>query len=449
MMRSLLAKNPKQGEVWFLLGYEYAAQKQKSEAIKAYSEALKYCDEETKLKIAAELLKIASIADSEDSTGAAEATSFTGVVNTADATNLVDITNSTATRNSTDIRNSTDTTKPTDITASAERTYPDSDNSNPAAEEKSSSPSSKVIPFQVLAGGKQQDEPDAPAPVTFKDVGGLTEIKDTIRMKIIEPFLRPGLFQHFKKKVGGGILLYGPPGCGKTYLAKATAGECQAYFKSVHITDILSKYIGDSEKNIKSIFDTARAHRPCILFFDEIDSIGFNRARLSSEHFRPVIDQFLMEIEGIDSNTDNILIIGATNMPWDVDPAFKRPGRFDKSLFIPPPDLEARAVIFQLKLSERPVDALDYVNLARRTELYSGADIENVVEVAAENVIAEIMETGSERNIGMKDLLSAIEKTQPSTLEWLRTIKNYVKYANQTGLYNDVEKYLERNKKSI
>ena len=136
-------------------------------------------------------------------------------------------------------------------------------------------------------------------------------------------------------------------------------------------------------------------------------------------------------------------------MPWDVDAAFKRPGRFDKSLFIPPPDLEARAVIFQLKLFERPTEKIDYMELARRTDLYSGADIENVVEVATEAVITEIMQTNLERSITMPDLLLAVEKTSPTTLEWLRTIRNYVKYANQTGLYDDVEQYLRKIKRSL
>ncbi|HYE12351.1 MAG TPA: ATP-binding protein, partial [Patescibacteria group bacterium] len=191
---------------------------------------------------------------------------------------------------------------------------------------------------------------------------------------------------------------------------------------------------------------TARARKPCILFFDEIDSIGFNRAKLSSEHLRPVIDQLLTEIEGIDSNTDKLLIIGATNMPWDVDPAFKRPGRFDKMIFVPPPDKKARAVIFKLKLQEKPIAELDFELLANKTELYSGADIENVVEAATEDVISEIMRTGVEREINMKDILTAIDNTRPSTIEWLKTVKNYVKYANQSGLYNDVENFLSKHK---
>ena len=134
-------------------------------------------------------------------------------------------------------------------------------------------------------------------------------------------------------------------------------------------------------------------------------------------------------------------------MPWDVDPAFKRPGRFDKMIFVSPPDDEARATIFQIKLQDRPMEQIDYALLAKETDLYSGADIENVIELAAEEVINEIMRTGVERPLTMQDLKNAIQSTQPSTIDWLRTVKNYVKYANQGGLYNDVESFLSRYKR--
>jgi len=306
--------------------------------------------------------------------------------------------------------------------------------------------------LRVIEGRKgaknDQDDGELPA-ISFNDVGGLEDLKEIISMKIIKPFINPGLFNKFKKKSGGGILLFGPPGCGKTYIARATAGECNAQFIPVYITDILDPYLGMSSQNIKEIFAVARSKRPCILFFDEIDTIGYSRAKLSAEHMRPVVDQLLSEIEGIDSSTDKLLIIGATNMPWDVDSAFKRPGRFDKSVFVPPPDETARASVFTLKLEGRPVENVDCKLLAKATELYSGADIENVVEVAAENVINEILSTGNERPISMKDLIDAVTNTKPSTIAWLRTIKNYVKYANQAGLYNDVEKFLARHKKVL
>ncbi len=303
--------------------------------------------------------------------------------------------------------------------------------------------------FKVIEGGKQTREipiEEKVKTVTFADVGGLEDLKKIISLKIIKPFVTPGLFEKFKKKVGGGILLYGPPGCGKTYIAKATAGECQARFISVQISDILDPYLGMSEQKLKEIFATARAQKPSILFFDEMDALGYHRAKSTSELLRPLVDQLLAEIEGIDSNTDRLLIIAATNMPWDIDPAFKRPGRFDRLIFVAPPDEVAREEIFRLKLAERPVGAIDLRSLAKLTPFYSGADIEHVVELAVERVVDEILSTGLERTLEMPDLLNVISETKPSTLEWLTTLKNYVKYSNQSGLYDEVAKYLTKNK---
>ena len=180
--------------------------------------------------------------------------------------------------------------------------------------------------------------------------------------------------------------------------------------------------------------------------FDEIDTIGYSRAKLTGEHMRPIIDQLLVEIEGIESSTDKMLIIGATNMPWDVDPALRRPGRFDRLIFVMPPDVNARKEIFALKLRGRPIEDIDYMELARRTELYSGADIENVVELAAENVIDSIMKTGVERKISMKDLILAIDKTKPSTLDWLKTMETYIKYGNSSSMFSDVDMFLKNTR---
>ena len=309
----------------------------------------------------------------------------------------------------------------------------------------------KEIPkFQLLQGNKNSNiiqlEEKRPAKVNFSDVGGLEELKKIIDMKIIKPFVNPGLFSKFKKKAGGGILLYGPPGCGKTFIAKATAGEIDASFYPIHIKDILDPYFGASERNLHQLFETARANRPSVMFFDEIDTIGYSRSKSNSDLIRPLVDSMLTEMDSVNTSTDKLLIIGATNMPWDVDSAFKRPGRFDKLVFVPPPDNEARKVIFQLMLRGKPVeDYIDISLLANKTHLYSGADIENVIEVATELVLIEVLESNQDRVITMDHLLLAIQQTTPSTLEWLRTIKNYIKYSNQSGLYSDVANYLKEH----
>ncbi|WP_160679320.1 AAA family ATPase [Clostridium sp. C8-1-8] len=420
LLRGLVKENPQSSNAWYLLGSEYSAVGNYSEALKSFSEALKYCDDKTKDMIIIELTKLSNMEVLNKLQPGASTKANSG---------------------------ETYETEP-----SPENIEDNIEESNEIEDMPSTEEHTNVIPLRVIEGGRNYavlDEKEENIKVTFNDVGGLDDLKETIKMKIIKPFVSPGLFDKFKKKVGGGILLFGPPGCGKTFMAKATAGECNANFIPVHITDILNPYLGQSALNVKDIFATARAKKPCVMFFDEIDTIGFNRSKLSSEHMRPVIDQLLTEIEGIDSSTQKLLIIGATNMPWDVDSAFKRPGRFDKTVFVPPPDQKAREVIFKLKLKDRPMEIIDYSTLAKLTPLYSGADIENVVEVATENVIEEIMRTGIERPIGMNDLNTAIQMTKPSTLEWLRTIKNYIKYSNQSGLYDEVDKFINANKKLL
>nr|WP_106780314.1 AAA family ATPase [Lysinibacillus timonensis] len=312
---------------------------------------------------------------------------------------------------------------------------------------------SKLQEFQPMlkvidGNGKKMNVKKTNDEVTFSDVAGLDDLKKTIHLRIISPFFNKGLFAKFKKKVGGGILFYGPPGCGKTFMARATAGECNAHFYPVKITDILDPYIGVSERNLKDIFDKARFQKPSILFFDEVDTIGFSRSK-SSSNTRGLIDTFLTEMEGIDSSTDEILVMAATNTPWDVDNALKRPGRFDRLIFVAPPDQQAREQIFKLKLEGRFVEDIDTAKLASQTEFFSGADIENVVELASESLIEEILTTGIERPLNTNDLLQALKKHQPSTLEWLRTAKNYVKYSNHGGHYNDVEQYLRKHSRRI
>ncbi|MCD1257322.1 AAA family ATPase [Paenibacillus athensensis] len=311
---------------------------------------------------------------------------------------------------------------------------------SPAAARSDRSPMFKVISGQKddAAASRKRAQEDV---ISFADVAGLTDLKKTIRMKIVSPFYNQGLFSKFRKKAGGGVLLYGPPGCGKTFMAKATAGECRAKFIPIHITDILDPYIGVSERNLHELFAKARSQKPSIVFIDELDAIGYDRAK-SSSNFRGLVDTFLTEMEGIDSSTDQVLVIGATNMPWDVDNALKRPGRFDRMIFVAPPDEEARRMIFELKLKDRLHQGIDFASLAKRSEFFSGADIENVCERAVENVLEDILESGIERPIAMRDMEQALESITASTLEWLKTAKNYVRYANQSGLYNDIEAYL-------
>jgi len=286
------------------------------------------------------------------------------------------------------------------------------------------------------------DKPDT----KFSDVGGMDQVKKEIEMKIIFPLQHPEMYKAYGKKTGGGILLYGPPGCGKTFIAKATAGEVNARFITVGLNDILDMWIGNSEKNLHEVFERARAYAPCVLFFDEIDALGASRSDMRQSSGRHLINQFLQELDGINSQNDGLLILGATNSPWHLDPAFRRPGRFDRIIFVPPPDEHAREAIFQLKLKDKPTEGIDIQKLIKYCKDFSGADIEAVIDMAIEDKLAESIRAGKPVPIQTKDLLKAIEKHAASTREWFSQAKNFALYANESGLYDDILKYLKLKK---
>ena len=283
---------------------------------------------------------------------------------------------------------------------------------------------------------------DSPG-VSFRDVGGMEDLKEEIRMKIIHPLQHPDLYQTYGKQIGGGILLYGPPGCGKTYMARATAGEVNAVFITIGIHDILDLYLGESEKKLHNLFETARLNTPCVLFFDEVDALGAKRADMRLSGGRSLINQFLAELDGIGNDNEGILIMGATNAPWHLDPAFRRPGRFDRTIFVPPPDREAREEILRLFLETRPTEDIRYRELSKTTERFSGADLKAVVDLAVENRLRDAIRQGKPGNVTTDDLQQAASKLKPTTLEWLATARNYCVFSNEGGQYDDLKAYLK------
>ncbi|HEY8899509.1 MAG TPA: tetratricopeptide repeat protein [Chthoniobacterales bacterium] len=277
---------------------------------------------------------------------------------------------------------------------------------------------------------------------TFEDIGGMESVKEEIRMKILYPLKNPDLFKAYGKKAGGGVLLYGPPGCGKTLISRATAGEIDANFLSIGIHQILDLYIGESEKNLHRIFELARDNAPTILFFDEVDALAADRRDMRKSAGRTLINQFLAEMDGNVAENDGVLILGATNAPWHVDPAFRRPGRFDRILFVPPPDEAARASVIEVLAKGKPIANLDPRDLARRTKDFSGADLKAVFEIAIERSLAQAMKRGQVVPVTQRELVDAAKSLKPSTKAWFESAKNYALYSNQGGFYNDVLEFL-------
>jgi len=279
---------------------------------------------------------------------------------------------------------------------------------------------------------------------TFAEVGGMDVLKERIRMRILHPMKHPELFRAYGKSAGGGVLLYGPPGCGKTLISRATAGEIEANFFCIGLHDILDMWIGSSEKNLHGVFEMARANAPCVLFFDEVDALAADRKDFkSSATSRSVINQFLAELDGGVSNDDGVLFLGATNAPWHIDPAFRRPG----PVSIAPSSFRhrmnlARAAIIRLLAKDKPVTDLDAEELARKTKHFSGADLKAVFDAAIEGILEAALAEGRVIPISQKHLLRAAKEHKPTTQAWFESAKNYALYANQGGYYDDVLEYL-------
>jgi len=251
--------------------------------------------------------------------------------------------------------------------------------------------------------------------VRFSDVAGLEEVKQAILVRMVYPFTRPDLAERYRVRTGGGILLYGPPGTGKTLLARAVAGEIDAAFFHIKPSDIMSKWVGEAEQNVAKLFGAARQYPRAVIFIDEIEALVPKRRSTHSTVMQRLVPEILQQLQGLEEHDVALLLIGATNEPWALDPAILRPGRFDYKIYVPLPDERARRRILELNLKDRPLaEDVDLGELARLTEGYSGADVVRVVDYATEEVFREAVITGEERPITMIDFLRALEVIRPS-----------------------------------
>ncbi|MCB0057991.1 MAG: ATP-binding protein, partial [Caldilineaceae bacterium] len=265
-----------------------------------------------------------------------------------------------------------------------------------------------------------------------RDVSGLEEVKEQIRLKLIYPFSHPAEAERYGIRSGGGILLYGPPGTGKTLIARATAGELDASFFTAKPSELMSKWVGEAEQNIQRLFTAARACPRAVIFLDEVDALLPARRGSNSSVMQRVVPQFLAELEGFGGRSETLLFIGATNEPWSIDPAALRPGRFDEKIYVPLPDAAARRRILELNLDSRPLAAdVDLDTLTVQLAGYSGADIVQTCLRASTSAFLDAVEQAVMRNIGCNDFEEALAAVRPSVTS--KDLQRYERFSQGTN----------------
>lgn len=315
--------------------------------------------------------------------------------------------------------------------------------------ERAMSAPAEPPPEPVLATGETKSgagAADAPwwesitPGITLDDVGGMDAVKKRLEVSFFGPMRNPDLQRAFGISLRGGLLLYGPPGCGKTFMARAIAGQLGAHFIPVGLSDVYDMWFGESERKLHELFEGARRQRPSVLFFDEIDALGRRRSQMRHSAAN-VVGQLLAELDGAKASNEGVFVLAATNSPWDVDPALRRPGRFDRTLLVLPPDAAARLSLLQALVGARPHEGLDLSALVGKTGGYSGADLTHLVSSATELAMEEAIRTGQVRPIRQADFVRALRDVKPSTAPWFESARNVAQFANQDGTYDELLGY--------
>lgn len=276
----------------------------------------------------------------------------------------------------------------------------------------------------------------------------MEQVKRRLQLSFLGPLANPELRASYGAQLRGGLLLWGPPGCGKTLIARALAGELGAGFVSLGISDVLDMWVGHSEQNLRDAFDHARRTSPCVVFLDELDALGQKRSQLRHSGVRTTVNQLLAELDGAERDNDGLFVLGATNHPWDVDTALRRPGRFDRSVLVLPPDEPARAAILRGALAARPTaDDVDVDEIVGRTALYSGADLVRLVEDATERAMERAVTSGRVDPVTRADLRAATKGSRPSTLSWFDVAKSYATFADEGGEFDELLDYLKQHRR--
>ena len=298
-----------------------------------------------------------------------------------------------------------------------------------------------------MAVDADYDEPEG-SRITLVDVAGMERVKARIERTFLAPLRAPEVAKAFGATGEGGLLLYGPPGCGKTYIARALAGELRARFLAVGVADVLDMWIGSSERNMHGVFATARRRTPCVVFLDELDALGHRRANLRyAQGQRSTVNQLLMELDGVVANNAGVFVLGASNQPWEIDPALRRPGRLDRPMFVPPPDDAARLAILAANLRDKAItEDLELGRVADRTAGYSGTDVRAVCEAAAEGAMERSLNSGEVSPISNRDLAVALKAVRPSIGSWFETAQNVATFSNNDGEFDDLLSYLSTSR---